>query len=472
MTGDLYTVNPNGSHLRRLTHTGQMTVQFSFSPDGSKILFAHTIGGDGMSPWNVSVMNANGTGFRAITHDRTRSFSYINEFPSWTPSGKIRYFRVPSPGIEGVAPAPGKGLWVANADGTGARRVVANWVPSEPTWSPDGSRVAWSTPRGLVIGDARGAHRFTLTSDPNDAMPSWSPDGQHVVYVQGQSVLSIGPDGTAKKTLFTCACELMWPSWSPDASQVVFSAVRKNLYGLQQGQELTEIDSVRSDGTGARVITRVPFRACCPVWQPISNASPTSPHCPSVSNYHPSVTDSIVAVGSSVTISGPVPIYGENGSFTPYDPGDTVQFWWNLDPNQWDSAITTGGPSPAVPGASVQSLGEKSIVNTCSYELTFTVPDVPVGTYPIIGLYMGGDGVASLTPVSIHVGPTSPGVLSTQTKIADGEAILDPPPPGTTPALTPKQAAARSKNFTIAPGTVVTLVLLTTPGQQADSPTR
>jgi hypothetical protein len=79
--------------------------------------------------------------------------------------------------------------------------------------------------------------------------------------------------------------------------------------------------------------------------------------------------------------------------------------------------------------------------------------------------------VASIAPLEgteSHPDHASPGsVLQAEQVIAEGDVVLDPPPPGTRPKISPEQAF-RMAHLSGPAGTAM-LVLLTTPHEQADS---
>src|SRR5205807_1836487 len=107
--------------------------------------------------------------------------------------------------------------------------------------------------------------------------------------------------------------------------------------------------------------------------------------------YDPTLSSSSGASGSTVTVSGPLPVVDESGT----DIGQTateVVVYWNLDFNSWDSALRSPlSPSAAETGAPVQLLGTQSVANLCSYDVQVKVPPVAPGTYPIVVLYEGSD---------------------------------------------------------------------------------
>lgn len=75
-------------------------------------------------------------------------------------------------------------VWLVNADGTNLRKVVSE--ASAPALSPNGSALAYRRwkrdDRGIVIAGADGSNPLRLTSNLEDIQPSFSPDGKRVVF--------------------------------------------------------------------------------------------------------------------------------------------------------------------------------------------------------------------------------------------------------------------------------------------------
>lgn len=95
------------------------------------------------------------------------------------------------------------------------------------------------------------------------------------------------------------------------------------------------------------------------------------------------------APGDTVRISGPMPFQREDGSF---DQSGTTRMiaWWNAAADDWPllSSFSTVSPSPVGPGP-VLRLGEGGL-GACSFAITFVVPNVAPGDYPIDILQEGG----------------------------------------------------------------------------------
>jgi Tol biopolymer transport system component len=268
-TGDLFSMNQNGTGLRRITRTGNVSVQLALSPDGTRVAFAGTSGDPLRDAWNIYVVGADGSNLRQLTHaaghgdiipPRSPRWA-INEWPSWTPDGRIRYFH--DTAHRGV-PGPGQGLWEMNVDGSHARRLVPDWIPTEPAWSPDGTRLAWASSKGLAVGEPGESHAVVVPGH-DIFTPAWSPDGGRIVFVRGPTLAVVAPDGTGLRTLFRCGdrCSMVdFPTWSPDGHRIAFQLHR-------------QIAVVNEDGTGLRLL-RASSGACCPLWRPLVGSTTPS----------------------------------------------------------------------------------------------------------------------------------------------------------------------------------------------------
>lgn len=105
--------------------------------------------------------------------------------------------------------------------------------------------------------------------------------------------------------------------------------------------------------------------------------------------------------GSVVTLSGHLPVTGEDGSYGG-QTAQRVEVYWNLDFGKWFSALT-GSPSPSIAGSPVRLLGRQGVAGSCRYEVRARVPAVRPGKYPIEVLYGTGKSDASFAPVTFRV---------------------------------------------------------------------
>jgi Tol biopolymer transport system component/DNA-binding winged helix-turn-helix (wHTH) protein len=101
-------------------------------------------------------------------------------------------------------------------------------LQNEPTWSPDGRYIAYSSDRGgkfdIWVQQVSGGGPVQITKGPgHNWQPDWSPDGKYIAYrSEGGGGLflipTLGGEGMGRKI----ASFGYYPRWSPDGSQILF----------------------------------------------------------------------------------------------------------------------------------------------------------------------------------------------------------------------------------------------------------
>lgn len=177
---DIYVMDADGSNVRRLTRDAATNSCPSFSPDGSKIAFASGRRG-------IDVMNADGSGRVSLTGD--------GGDPAWSPDGSK------------IAFARNSDIYLMNADGSApARLTTAEGDDLQPAWSPDGRRIVFHRERigptfaiaddEIFVINADGSGERQVTENPprptgtgdRTSYPSWSPDGTRIAFARGQDL--------------------------------------------------------------------------------------------------------------------------------------------------------------------------------------------------------------------------------------------------------------------------------------------
>jgi len=139
---EIYLMNADGTNPRRLTELETKDTAPAFSPDGERIVFAAR----GLARARLRLMNADGSDLRTLTDEPgTQDLR-----PAWSPDGKTIAFH----GVERIRdplnPRPGYTcqLFTVNvASGERARLTRGQGFKYEPTYSPDGTRIAFTWDR-------------------------------------------------------------------------------------------------------------------------------------------------------------------------------------------------------------------------------------------------------------------------------------------------------------------------------------
>jgi len=251
---ELAVVNPDGSGRRRLTTDGRGYFAPDISPDGRQIAF----GGFGA----ILVMNSDGTGIPQLF---SGSFPYA---PAWSPDGSRIAFRAL---VDGPFGAAGR-IYVINLDGTGLRQLSPDvpdpnqfyYFDDGPTWSPDGSRIAFSRFGALTIIHVDGTGIATLPTPEGAEYPSWSPDGTRIAYTGfagSRDVFVSNADGSNAVRVTAAPEQENNPRWSPDSRRLVFCRVVDGFFQLFM---------INADGTGETKLSANPAAHECPaVWSPV-----------------------------------------------------------------------------------------------------------------------------------------------------------------------------------------------------------
>jgi Tol biopolymer transport system component len=180
-TMDIFEANPDGTELNRLTDTPGYDAEGSYSPDGKQIVFCSKRDGN----LELYIMDAGGKNVRQLTH----APGCYNGGPFFSPDGKRVIFRSDRQKPDHLQ------LYVINADGTGERALTddLNWVQWGPYWYPDSKHIIYagadhSNPAmrpnyDLYWMDIETGKKQRITFAPGaDVLPVFSPDGSRLMW--------------------------------------------------------------------------------------------------------------------------------------------------------------------------------------------------------------------------------------------------------------------------------------------------
>jgi TolB protein len=240
-SGDIFSVNPDGTATRQLTTNPDADRQPDWSPDGRAIAYSIRKPGERRN-YEVARMTASGTGHRRLT---TTPAGEASSQPAWLPDGRGILFR--RSGSGGVS-----SIWQMGPLGEEPRLRLAPPQPAlYPSASPDSSRLeftmvrspAGDSDRAIVAAAADGSLQ-TLFDVPGayDSAPAWSPDGSRIAFESNADVGGGNPegdmevwtmraDGTAATQLTHNALHDEGPAWSPDGRLLAYTSGPDDTHG-------------------------------------------------------------------------------------------------------------------------------------------------------------------------------------------------------------------------------------------------
>lgn len=287
-------IDPDGANrqvLFRDTYDGgtdNLGDAYDWSPDGSQVAFIDSTRYIGEVPtgssWDVYTMNADGTGRRQVTDDGA-----FDAAPSWSPDGT----RIVYASDKGDPDRPAcemratcnRDVFAMNADGSAQVQLTsepgADW---QPDWGPDG-RIVFVSDRDDAAGDiyvmnADGTGVTRITNTPEDEyQPRWSPDGTHIAFVRSDgksaALFVMDADGSNEiqiagdlATSFSVEPDILDDfAWSSDGTMLAFAG------GAEYS---TTLFVIGADGQGLRTLVEEPqYGVGGPAWRPALSGSDT-----------------------------------------------------------------------------------------------------------------------------------------------------------------------------------------------------
>lgn len=230
--GLIFVAAADGSAPTQVTPTILKAITWSqFSPDDRSMVVAAGGASLDASTSSVTIAATDGSEAHVLGLGGRLPAGFVALSPAFRPVDGSELL------VTGYGPTQG-GVYLVNVDGTDFRTLVepaGDGVHfNEATWSPDGSRIAYTREEHglwqvhvLSVAD-RVDHVVHVDGAVSEGWPAWSPDGSRVVF---QVTMSAGPslhaimlaDGTGQPIKVDSA---MGPSgasyvWAPDGKSVL-----------------------------------------------------------------------------------------------------------------------------------------------------------------------------------------------------------------------------------------------------------
>ena len=178
-----------------------------WDPSGRRMIFQHV---------------SRGFEIRTARGRLVRRFG-VNElyWPSWSPDGRLI--------VAGDLSAhPVRRLAILRPDGEVVRRIGLAATPNgvvSPRWSPAGRWIVYEepTPEGSHVRRVAvsGAGRDRRLADGE--LPTWSPDGSRIAFTSGPDVFTMRPDGSARRRVARSRrrdADIAGIAWSPRGDRI------------------------------------------------------------------------------------------------------------------------------------------------------------------------------------------------------------------------------------------------------------
>ncbi len=235
---DIYTINFDGSDLRRVTTYNSLTLAPRWSADGRFMAF--TCYKDGNPDLYMRNMETGAT-------KKLASYRGVNVPGAWSRNGERLLVSLSREGNPDIYDMTVKNLVL--------QRLTRDFsIDVSPTRSPDEKSVAFASNRNgspqIFIMDAEGGNVRLLThKGGSNTMPAWSPKGDKIAY-EGMTggkfqIFVMDAAGGGPRQLTFDPWDHESPSWSPDGRYLAYSV---------SGYGRSRIEIMNADGRNQRIL--------------------------------------------------------------------------------------------------------------------------------------------------------------------------------------------------------------------------
>jgi Tol biopolymer transport system component len=301
--GSVWYKDMESGNIKRITSGGFGDDFPMISPDGKEIVFKSTRQGNG-DIWSI---DSTGKNYRRLTYEDHPEF-----YPAWSPDGTKVSYVTNKGGVFDV--------WLMDKDGRHKKKLTKYLSKGawglrfdyndlteagyyHVSWHPNGTKIALTTwepdkkesyltmldfgkdinkaveelpeeketlPDYTLIGEKE----LTGGGNYDDFGPSFSPDGKTIIFATNRKgnwdIWGIGTDGEGVRRITEDSADEVAPVFSPDGKEIAF--LKGSRLKAQGSKELLsasyDLWIMKSDGSGARQITKDISIISYPAWRP------------------------------------------------------------------------------------------------------------------------------------------------------------------------------------------------------------
>ncbi|MDT3437760.1 amidohydrolase family protein [Haloarcula sp. 1CSR25-25] len=168
-------------------------------------------------------------------------------YPNYSPNGDRVAFQGYADGVYD--------LYTIAPDGSDLEKLTddPNWDDREPNWSPGGSMIAFASDRGMgydiwTLEVGSGEITQLTDTDADNYLPTWSSDGSEIAYVTngGSAIKAIDSNGGESRTLYSAGDgeTLRAPSWGPGRDLAYVRVAGSEAHLMVGGEQVTDGEDV------------------------------------------------------------------------------------------------------------------------------------------------------------------------------------------------------------------------------------